>query len=58
MSIQYEKIRCQRCDEVATVTPLTAYEFEVDCRCESLISWAHEHEPPVFQRSQQEGLPF
>lgn len=59
MNVQYETIRCLRCDEVAKVHPTDSpFEFEVECRCESLISWFHGAPPPEFQESGQGGLPF
>ena len=61
---QRREIICDRCGERAKVTRLKVadpeyridYEFEVDCRCEGLISWFHGAEPPEFEDDRQGNL--
>ncbi len=56
MAIQHAIVCCGHCGAKARVTRLTDYEFELDCKCKSLVSWAHANPAPEFEESRQVEL--
>jgi hypothetical protein len=50
--IQQQTRRCRICSDLQQVTPTASpYEFDAVCPCGRwMMSWAHAHEPPVFQK--------
>ncbi len=56
---QAASLRCADCRGTMAVTATESpWEFMAVCACgqQRLISWAHAHPPPMFQREQQQEL--
>lgn len=60
MNVQARTRRCERCGATCPVTRDSPFEFLFSCpngHGGGILSWSHQHEPPVFAEPEQPPQP-